>query len=341
MQNLITGENSIEKLPGLIADYGCRSVFVITGQHFAKRAEEFFTGKISFHHFIKRGVNVVEEEAAGAFEQFTTSGSHALFAIGGGSVIDLAKMIVYQCVTKKLPVPLLAAAPTTAGSGTEATHFAVVYKRKKKVSVVHQKMLSALAILDPVLTYSLSPIQTAVSGMDVLAQAIESYWNVNANEMSRAYSKESISLWNAYFLKAAKEPDNLSREKMLWASHLAGKAINITRTTGPHALSYFLTANYGVPHGQAVAIFLPLFFLYNEPGKDLLELMGCSSVAKAKEKIERMMKEAGLATKLSDLGIDKEMVIYSLLDEVNEERFANNPVPFDKKKLTRLINENL
>jgi len=341
MQNLITGDNCLKKVTGLLTDHECMCVFLITGQHFVKRTEELLADKMTFYHFIKQGVNVGEEEVETAFQQFSTSGCDALLAIGGGSVMDLAKAVIHCCITNGLTVPFFIAVPTTAGSGTEATHFAVVYRERKKFSLVHPKLLPAISVLDPVLSSSLSPLQTAVSGMDVLAQAVESYWNVHANSISREYSKECIGLWNAYYLKAVKEPDSLARGKMLWASHLAGKAINITRTTGPHALSYFLTANYEVPHGQAVALFLPLFFLYNEPGIDLLQLLGCSSVSEAKEKIERIMKEAGLATKLSDLGINKETVIYSLLEDINEERFSNNPVPFNKEKLVRLIKENL
>lgn len=341
MQELITGDNSIEKLPGLVASHGKVSVFIITGQHFVKKADELFAGKINFYHFIKQGVNVEGEEAEKTFEQFIAAGSEVLLAIGGGSVIDLAKAVIYGCIKNNIPVPFFIVAPTTAGSGTEATQFAVVYKGKKKFSLSHSGMLPALVILDPVLTYSLNPLQTAISGMDVLSQAVESYWNLHANPESKELSRECIALWNEYFLEAVKEPDSLSREKMLWASHLAGKAINITRTTGPHALSYFLTANFGVPHGQAVALFLPLFFLYNEPDNELLRMLGYETAYKAKEKIERTMSEAGLATRLSELGIDKEAIMHSLLEDVNEERFANNPVPFNKEKLERLINENL
>lgn len=341
MQELITGDNSIEKVPGLVEKHRNKSVFILSGQHFVRKADGLFAGRLDFYHFVKVGINVEEEEVEKAFQQFISAGSNVLLAIGGGSVIDLAKAIIYRCTKNKVSVPFFIAAPTTAGSGTEATQFAVVYQGKKKFSYVHPKMLPALVILDPVLTYSLSPLQTAISGMDVLAQAVESYWNLHANKESKEFSKEGIGLWKDYFLRVVSKPDSLSREKMLWASHLAGKAINITRTTGPHALSYFLTANYGVPHGQAVALFLPLFFLYNEPDNGLLKILGCETAYQAKEKIETTMKKAGLATRLAELCIDKKTVIHSLLKNVNDERFANNPVSFNDVKLERLINDNL
>jgi alcohol dehydrogenase class IV len=262
-------------------------------------------------------------------------------AIGGGSVIDLSKALILKNGEEKKPIPFFVAAPTTAGSGTEATHFAVVYKYKKKISLVDPVLLPQLVILDPVLTYSLTPYQTAVSGMDVLAQAVESYWNKNATGESKMHSIQAILTWKDFFINAVKSPDEKSREKMQYAAYLAGKAINITRTTGPHALSYFLTANHGIPHGHAVALFLPLFFLYNRNQEELYHLLGVENEKEAEHYILHCMKEAGLATKLSELNIDKENIIESLLDEVYEERFANNPMPFDSDKLKQLILEHL
>lgn len=139
------------------------------------------------------------------------------------------------------------------------------------------------------------------------------------------------------FLKTVHSPYREDREKMLLAAHKAGNAINITRTTGPHALSYFLTANHSVPHGQAVALFLPLFFIYNNPGNELCSLLGVSDPFAAKEMIRQAMQDAGLKITLAELGINKRAIIDVLLDEVNEERFANNPVAFDRGGLKELI----
>ena len=177
--------------------------------------------------------------------------------------------------------------------------------------------------------------------MDAFSQAVESFWNMNATTESKQYAVESILLWKESFLPAVNQPQPETRSKMLWASHLAGKAINITRTTGPHALSYYLTINHQVPHGQAVALFLPIFFLYNNPGKELCSLLQVNDEIEAKEMIQLTMKQAGLATIFLELGLDKTTIIYELLDEVNEERFANNPMIFDREKLKQLIKEHL
>jgi len=335
------GIDSINRVPGEIRLTGYNTVFLITGRHFQQENDLDFLDGLPVTHFIKNGINVDEEEMESVFRQYSANKNQAIVAIGGGSVIDLAKAIIFRCIDASLPVPFFIAIPTTAGSGSEATHFAVVYRNNKKHSLVNDKLLPAVAILDPRLGYSLPPYQTAVSGMDVLAQAVESYWNINATAESKHYAAECINIWKEYFLDSVNKPDAINREKMLWAAHLAGKAINITRTTGPHALSYYLTKHYNVPHGQAVALFLPLFFIYNNAGADLCSLLKVKKPVEAMEYTRKTMANAGLATHLSALGLQKESIVPALLDEVNDERFVNNPVPFDRDKLQQLFNQYL
>ncbi len=337
MQQVIQGENSLLQAGEAIRKAGFTSVFVITGEHFHLDEQPVFLEELSARSYKKRGANVEEQEILSALTEFNKEPGSALLAIGGGSVIDLAKAIIYKRVQSSLPVPFFIVSPTTAGSGSEATHFAVVYQGKKKISLVHQQLLPQVVLLDPGLTYSLPVYQTAVSGMDVLAQAIESYWNKNATVESKGYASDAIHLWRESFLKTVHSPSREDREKMLLAAHKAGNAINITRTTGPHALSYFLTANHSIPHGQAVALFLPLFFIYNSPGNELCSLLGVNDSSAAKEMIQQVMLDAGLKTTLAELGINKSAIIEALLDEVNEERFANNPVAFDRGRLRELI----
>jgi alcohol dehydrogenase len=340
-QRLIQGENSIQELSSAIISAGHHSIFLISGKHFQLSDHPGLFKGLSITHYIRSGAIVEEEEVEKAFSEFSNNTMQAIVAIGGGSVIDLAKAIVYRCVQLGLAAPYFVAIPTTAGSGSEATHFAVVYRDKKKYSVAHESLLPQLVVLDPVLTYSLSPHQTAVSGMDAFSQAVESFWNVNATEESRRFATGCIEWWKESFLKTVEQPAADTRKKMLMASNLAGKAINITRTTGPHALSYYLTSHHDIPHGQAVALFLPVFFLYNQPVKELCTLLDAKDEYDAMKSIQQIMKRSGLATNFSELDLNKEDILDKLLDEVNEERFANNPTPFDREKLKHLILEYL
>lgn len=341
MQKLFQGAGSLSQLVKAIAGEGNRELFLITGRHFLQEGGLRFLEGLNYVHFIKSGANVHDHEVEEAWKAYRDSNAKAVLAIGGGSVIDLAKMIRWNAVQQKKELPVLAAAPTTTGSGSEATQFAVLYENNKKRSISHPALLPALVALDPELVCSLSPYQAAVSGMDALAQAVESYWSRAATTGSREYAAKAIELWNGHFIPSLEKTNRGSREMMQLAAYHAGQAINHTRTTGPHALSYYLTAEHGVPHGQAVALFLPAFFLYNHPPADLYKQLGVNSNAEAASLIKKRMKEAGLVTGLSELGIDKEKIMDKLMAEVNEERFGNNPVAFDRDQLKQLITAQL
>ena len=158
------------------------------------------------------------------------------------------------------PGKKLIAIPTTSGSGSEATHFAVVYVGGEKFSVAHPiYMLPNVVVLNPSLTYSMDSYQTALSGVDAFAQAMESYWSVNSTEESKKYSIEALELIIEHLPLAVNYNDN-SRDIMLHAANLAGKAINIAKTSGAHAISYVLTSKFNIPHGQAVALTLPAWY---------------------------------------------------------------------------------
>lgn len=340
MQKLVEGEHSLREAPVQISKEGYSHVFLITGKHLdVQWAMDTLKG-LQVYHYTKDGVNVKEEEIEKAYALFKSIPHQAVLAVGGGSVIDLGKGMIYHCLGHSSIVPFFIAAPTTAGSGSEATPFAVIYRNGRKVSLVHPFLLPQSVILDPLLLDTLPSRQVAISGMDVLSQAIESYWNRNADDESEKYAANAIGLWKQNFL-AAVNNNKSAKAQLQVAAYNAGKAIAITRTTGPHALSYYLTSTHGVPHGHAVALLLPLFFLYNEPGKELYELLGVENANAAFDYIHGIMKQAGLEITLAELNIDKEKIIESLLNEVNEERFANNPVAFDRDKLRQLLLEYL
>ncbi len=152
-------------------------------------------------------------------------------------------------------IPLLAI-PTTAGTGSESTHFAVVYVKGKKQSVAHEALLPDRVLLDASALKGLPEYQKKCTLMDAMCQAIESWWNVNRTEESVTYAKEALqrSLANR---QAYLQGEEVAAHEMLRAANLAGRAINITKTTAPHAMSYKLTSLYGLSHGHAVALCLP------------------------------------------------------------------------------------
>lgn len=292
----------------------------------------------------------------------------AVVAIGGGSVIDMAKLINLlaaqqaDCATiieGKAPIqrsgkPLFAL-PTTAGTGSEMTHFAVAYIQHAKYSVAHPSMLPTMALIDPALTYRMPPKLTAVTGLDALCQAIESFWAVGATEESRRYAEEAISLILPSLSVAVTAPNPEVREAMARGAMLAGKAINISKTTAPHALSYALTSHHGVPHGHAVALTLGKCVLANAGAKAeqiihpegerfhqltmrrLLELFGVESAEQCDRSLRSLLTDIGLEATLAEVGVNTPEDLVRLVSSVNTERLNNHPVKFSPEALHHLL----
>ena len=289
----------------------------------------------------------------------------AIIAVGGGSVIDAAKIVHHMYCnnisekeillnkinnsSKFLKYIPFVAIPTTAGTGSESTHFAVLYKNKKKFSIASERMLPSMVYLDHNLCLSNTAYQNACSGFDAMAQAIESYWSKSSTILSRIYSKKAINLILDNFSNVVLEPkkNDSNMLNMLIASNYAGKAINITKTTAPHALSYGITQNLGLPHGHAVALTLGAFFNFNnlELKKNNLVINKQLKNFKNIEKIfinkigfnpsdflYELMINFSMEYDFNKLGLGEEM-IDGIVKNINLERLQNHPISLNANQL--------
>lgn len=231
-----------------------------------------------------------------------------IIAIGGGSVIDFAKIYRHE---KGLKIPLVAI-PTTCGTGSEATQFAVYYKDGKKQSLDDSSVLPDIAIVDSQLVEKNPKYLKACTALDAYCQAIESYFACKSTEASRKYAREAIELCRENLVKYVMGEDELSAYNMMKASNLAGKAINISRTTAAHAMSYSITTKYGIPHGHAVALNIGNLLEYNKNvdleslndprGVDFVksrinEIYEIIGTKNAKDYFDELFKEIGLENK--------------------------------------------
>jgi len=263
-------------------------------------------------------VNPKYEEAQIGLEKLLQSQADLIVAIGGGSVLDMSKIICHMATEQGYTIPLHAM-PTTAGTGAEATHFAVVYIDGKKQSITADDVLPDVAVVYPPFTYSNSVYQTACVGFDAVAQAIESYWAKGATNESRAFSVKALGLLWKQLPQLIQAPTEELRDQVAEGAYYAGKAINISTTTAPHAFSYAFTSHYGYPHGHAVALTFP-FFLKLNGTKELYELLGFSSIGIISQ-MQAYIDSLGLS-----LALDDSVDIHSTLQEVNLQRLSNNPV---------------
>lgn len=293
----------------------------------------------------------------------------AVLAVGGGAAIDLAKLArrfapgslsVKQQLRRETPpnverrVPF-AAIPTTAGSGSEATRFAVLYVNGRKRSVAGDDLLPDAALVDSDLTQSLPHGAAAAAALDALCQGVESFWCVRADEVSRAWSAEAIALAWSNVTRFVRDRDAESREAMSRASHLAGKAINRAPTTAPHAVSYHLTSRYGVPHGMAVAMTLGAFLEFNALASDddcldprgpvavranvarIVDLLQCDSAAQARLRIQACAASLGAPVRLEQAGVASASQLARLAASVDPQRLANNPRRISRAGLAELL----
>jgi len=252
-------------------------------------------------------------------------------------------------------LPLIAM-PTTAGSGSDATSFAVLYKDKEKYSVEADGLLPDFSLVIPSLLKSVPKHTAACTGMDALCQGIESYWSIHSTEESRRLAGEAIDLaWN-WVEKAVNERSSEALNHMAKASHLAGCAINITKTTAPHAVSYPMTSYFGVTHGHAVGLLTARFLPFNEgvTEEDCLDVRGAEWVKEQLREIScklgandaehasgsllGKMQNIGLPTNLPKLGIktpdDIAIVIQKGFDP---SRVKNNPRTISEIRLRKIV----
>lgn len=273
-------------------------------------------------------------------------------AIGGGSVIDTAKLLRFFYLNDGTPLEYdqepknskckLYALPTTSGSGSEATQFAVCYVKGKKYSVSGPNLLPDKIFVDYRFALNNPPYLTACSGLDALCQGIESLWSVNGTTVSRIYAKKAIRLLYPNLYVCVHNPNPKVRKKVSKGSYWAGKAINISTTTAPHAYSYKITSLLGIPHGHAVAISMPYFFKVNSR----ISKENCSSeekysiLTKNIRQLNKMLKMdyKGLEKYINEITMGLYKPIFpntyeweKIVSEVNIQRLLNNPTLITQK----------
>jgi alcohol dehydrogenase class IV len=366
VQQYYMGEQSIVNLETVLKRIVPNNIFLVTGKKSyetsgAKYKMENILRNYVYTRFFDFAENPRYEDVKKGLDVFDKTKHDLIIAVGGGSVLDMAKLInivsvypIERIMQNKIDIDdsrlkSLIAIPTTAGSGSEATHFSVMYRDKIKYSIAHPALQPQIAIIDPVFTYNSPQYLSACCSFDALSQAIESYWNLHYTEESTLYAQKAIELIGNTILKGALENDKESKNALAEGAYWAGRAINITKTTAAHALSYPLTMHYAYPHGHAVAVFLPEVFRFNmaaifEKAEDkmvqrmenLCRLLGADNFNQAYLNLLSYREKLGLSLTEEQKGkIEASWII----ENVNIERLENNPIKLGHEDINQIIQQ--
>ncbi|MCL2745950.1 MAG: phosphonoacetaldehyde reductase [Coriobacteriia bacterium] len=366
MQNIIRTaytDGLIESIAALLSDKPNPKVFLVSGGPFAEPLITGLTNRgVKVTVFSEFSPNPLYEDVVAGLAAYKKSQADLLVSIGGGSAIDTAKCILlfstvdagdnYLNAEYKEPsIPHLAI-PTTAGTGSEATTFAVVYFEGEKYSVDSPGALPNHIAFVPDYLRGLPLYHKRATFLDALCQAIESLWSVNSTDESKDYARKAIGLITDIYPAYFETDDDSIIEAALEAAYRAGQAINISKTTAAHAMSYQMSSLYGLAHGHAASLCLPKVWRYmvnnlelcNDPrGVDYLEgvfaeidgLLGFQSHFETIAWFEALLLEMDMLPPTSVNAGDVEVLAKS----VNAQRLGNNPIPLSEVVILGLYQE--
>lgn len=367
-------EGDLQGLGALLKELGCRRILLVADRAAyersgARAALDSALAAYPVKMLSDFDPNPDEEDVQKALAARKQFQPDTVIGLGGGTALDIAKMVCvcdsrkdsFSAVVRGHVPPQhrdvrLIAIPTTAGTGSEATHFAAVYCGGIKRSIAHPSMLPDVAWMDPTLTRSLPPAVTAATGLDAFCQAMESLWSVASTEESRRWASEALSLAWENLPVAVHHPDDAARAAMMRAAHLAGKGINVSKTTACHAMSYALTSRYGVPHGTAVALTLAPVFLriaglspsacrhplgaahVQAVVAQILATLHAESPEDGANRIRDFIRSLGCPTTLRDVGVTSADEVHVLASVVDADRLGNCPLMFSRGEVQEILN---
>lgn len=368
-QKIITAENNYSGLDEWIKENGIKKLLLVCDgfiwymKDFNAHLEEIEKTGVEMVGFRDFQPNPLYENVVSGVKVYRKENCDGIMAVGGGSAMDVAKCIkLYTMLpgdgadgvwlkAEIVPngIPFLAM-PTTAGTGSEATRYAVIYYEGAKQSVTSESFIPKTVLLDPGTLKTLPLYQKKSTMMDALCHAIESFWSVNSTDVSKEYSRKAIELVLKH-MDGYLENTEDGNAGMLTAANTAGKAINITQTTVGHAMCYKITSLYKSAHGHAAALCDRKLFPWmlqntdkciDPRGEEYLEsvfteianAMGCKTAVEAAQKLNDIFDNLELEVPTATAE-DYEV----LKNSVNPVRLKNHPIALDVETIDMLYHQ--
>lgn len=325
--------------------------------------------RVSYRFFTGVEPDPKMEVVASSLEAARAFGPEVIIGFGGGSSLDISK-ITSVMLTNAGPlekyfgmelvpqpgVPLILI-PTTAGTGSEMTSICVLSDTQNKVkkAIVSEYLFAAVALLDPALTLGLPPRLTAMTGMDALVHAIESYTGIRATVLTDTLNYQAIQMIATNLRQAYAQGGNReARENMLYASSFAGMAFSNTQNGLDHALALAIGGKFHLPHGLLTAFILPWVMEFNllaiplkfihiarafgENTEGLTEREAAQLAVKA---VKDLLKDLDISYRLSDYNVPREEIPALARAAIGAARLiSNNPRKVTEKEVIRILESN-
>lgn len=355
-------------LINFLSDKSFKKILIITGNNsFYKSGiykilnKEKVNKKIKF--FFKKSKLPILSELKKIILSVEAFNPDLILAVGGGSVIDYAKIAnvikytdctSHNIIKSKLYLKKktkLAVVPTTAGSGAEVTSNAVIYINKIKYSVESEKLIPDNFFLIFECVKGLKKSIKSSAGFDAISQSIESLMSLKSTKESIVFAKNSLNFSLNNYLNFYKNPTKLNTSSMCIAANLSGKAINISKTIAPHAVSYPFSSYFNLSHGHAVSLNLEKFLIHNFLNMDkstakfdlnyrykiLFQIFEVKDIYSLCRKISLLKKKTNLIDNYKKLGININSSISRILEGINILRLKNNPIELDNTSLKKIL----
>lgn len=354
---LVFANGCLENLADEIIQLNVASVFIVTIAPLLPKLENLIEKLKGNQISVAIDTSITQEPSFSDFEKLmlkvTPLNPDVVIGIGGGSVLDIAKLVAAQLGNEQqlreyVGIGLLKGRqtkliclPATSGTGSEVSPNAILVddSDNQKKGIISPFLVPDIVYVDPLLTVSVPPSITAATGLDALTHCLEAYINKFAQPFTDIYAFEGMRLIAANIVTAVRDGNNIeAREKVAMGSLLGGFCLGPVNTAGVHALSYPLGSMFHLAHGLSNALLLPYVMQYNiqaVPARyaDVAVALGCNREAddgqtaqKGVEKIKQLISDCGIPARLRDVHISEDAIPQMAVDALRIQRLLkNNP----------------
>jgi len=355
---LVFGKGCLSALPDELLAMQCASVYIITITPLLTQIDSLVQQLKQAGVSVSINTEIVQEPTFADFDNLMVGAAainpDAVLGIGGGSVLDIAKLVSAQLNNTQSLADIvgigllkgrakkLVCAPATAGTGSEVSPNAIlVDNENQKKGIISPYLVPDVVYVDPLLTMSVPASITAATGLDALTHCLEAYTNKFAQPFIDMYAFEGMRLIAANITQAVNNgSDEEARTQVAMGSLLGGFCLGPVNTAGVHALSYPLGSSFHLPHGLSNALLLPYVMKFNVPAAtrkyaEVAIALGCErgsndneTAQKGIEKIKQLIAECGIPARLRGVNIPTEAIPQMAEDAMKITRLLkNNPRP--------------